>query len=367
MFKNMNKFIYFFILTLLNLFQISAEEGTYHPMRSIERRAAFDVGSGKIKLQVADVDTENNQIVEIIATAWMHVDFSQDLALSFDQNFSLSIQKQALAAFEKLKKLAESYSPDAYSGVATEAFRQARNASQLAEMIKDQLAIPVHIISQEEEGILGFMTATAAAEADPDNVVVWDTGGGSFQITAKSGEDYIVYRGRLGRVPVKNLFISSIKGKNIEEVRTPNPVTIDDVEKATLLIKDRLMDIPSLLLEKFAQENIRVLGIGAQPRAMVHSYEKYTSKMMRDMIEVHINLTDDQIEQISPWSLNPVNPADLAQFVVSDLTFALSVMEIFGISAIEHISPPAGNSTGLLLESRYWQAKARAQQPSLQP
>ncbi len=46
----------------------------------IVRRAAFDFGSGSIRLQVADVDTETNQVLKSIYSDVLKTFLSSDLA-----------------------------------------------------------------------------------------------------------------------------------------------------------------------------------------------------------------------------------------------------------------------------------------------
>ncbi|HXF29092.1 MAG TPA: hypothetical protein VN457_04520, partial [Chlamydiales bacterium] len=50
----------------------------------IERRAAFDIGSGEIKMQVSDVDLTVNKIVNVLLTDTAVVRLRENLVKSLD-------------------------------------------------------------------------------------------------------------------------------------------------------------------------------------------------------------------------------------------------------------------------------------------
>lgn len=173
----------------------------------IVRRAAFDIGSGQIKMQISDVDLTTNKIINVLLTDTAYVGLRENLVKSLDGKLSSNIQNKTVEAISELMKKAAPFHPEACHAIATEALRLAKNADALVERIKNETGISVTIVSQEEEGILGFISAVSEADVDPDKVVSWDFGGGSFQITTKCGDHYSVYLGRLGKTPMKNILM----------------------------------------------------------------------------------------------------------------------------------------------------------------
>lgn len=237
--------------------------GAVQTKHKIVRRAAFDIGSGKIKMEVADVDLTANKIAKVIFTDTAVVALREDLGKSLDGRLSAEIQNKTVLALSQLMKKAQSFNPQDYHGVATESFRLAKNGNALVEKIKRETRLSVTIVSQEEEGILGFISAANEAGLDPEKVVSWDIGSGSFQITARSGDDYSVYLGRIGKVPVKNVLLK-IQGKS-DSAFSPNPVSQPEANEAIQFVKDTIKDLPDELLQKLSQSDAVVLGIGNNP------------------------------------------------------------------------------------------------------
>ena len=75
-------------------------------------------------------------------------------------------------------------------GCATAVFRSAENGEEVLERVRSEIEIDVQMVSQELEGRLGFLTAKAVGPADvkAEELIAWDSGGGSFQITNNSGK-----------------------------------------------------------------------------------------------------------------------------------------------------------------------------------
>ena len=87
-------------------------------------------------------------------------------------------------------------SPIKIAAIATSAFRKANNAKSFIAAIQKQTKISVQIIPQREEGEIAFFSALASGEFYPKEVVVWDIGTGSLQMTTmNANEELSVYMG----------------------------------------------------------------------------------------------------------------------------------------------------------------------------
>ena len=76
---------------------------------------------------------------------------------------------------------------DSSTGVATAAFRKASNGAKFLHRVRDEIGIKIFIISQEQEATMGFLTAcaTSSSELMAQEIVSWDSGGGSFQLAGQ--------------------------------------------------------------------------------------------------------------------------------------------------------------------------------------
>ena len=314
-------------------------------MADIERRAAFDIGSGAIKMQVSDVDTDTNQIVKTLIAANAHVGLRDDLAKNLDGNLSEAIERQAIETILSLKAKAEPYHPEVYHAIATETLRLAKNSDEWVDRIKKETGVAVTIISQKEEGILGFISALSQSGVHPDDAVSWDFGGGSFQITTRSGDHYEVYQGRLGRIPLKNAVLK-IQGKelSLSPIRFPNWIWM----KRSHTSKRSFEDIPEALLRKI--EKGHVLGIGIHPLWGMPDNAFYDLTRISQEINCRIGLSDEEIRAMYSF---PVQTTCM----LSNLIFAYGVMEAMNISQVHYVGTPGANAIGALISPQYWGKK----------
>lgn len=90
------KQLYLIILFVISAFtQINAD---------VERRAAIDIGSGGTKVAIADIDTETNQIVQIVLDTSFPVPYQASLDKSVDGTFDVETKELGLKALKKLRK-----------------------------------------------------------------------------------------------------------------------------------------------------------------------------------------------------------------------------------------------------------------------
>lgn len=94
----------------------------------IERRSAIDIGSGRTKVAIADVDTESNQIIQILLDTSFSVPYQDSLDKSEDGTFDLETKELGLKTFKEIKELANLYQVEKTVAVATSAFRKSNNS-----------------------------------------------------------------------------------------------------------------------------------------------------------------------------------------------------------------------------------------------
>ena len=167
-------------------------------------RAAFDVGSGATKVTVAVVSPSDGAVVRILYSDQTELLLRHDLQetkattgrdMLSDACVGRLLERLAFYAAEARGAGGGDDAEDSVGavqmvGCATAVFRSAENGEEVLERVRSEIEIDVQMVSQELEGRLGFLTAKAVGPADvkAEELIAWDSGGGSFQITNKSGK-----------------------------------------------------------------------------------------------------------------------------------------------------------------------------------
>jgi exopolyphosphatase / guanosine-5'-triphosphate,3'-diphosphate pyrophosphatase len=364
--KKLSIFLYFFgvffsCLVDLSAFQQSIlQEATasinlapHDSERKLERRAAFDIGSGQIKVQVSDVDLIVGKITNVLFTDTARVPLRENLANSLDGRLSCEVRNQAVEAIKELMKKIAPFHPEACHAIATESLRLAKNSDAFVEQIKKETGLSVTIVSQEEEGILGFISAVSETAIDPDTAISWDFGGGSFQVTAKCGDRYCVYQGRLGKVPLKNAILK-IQGKEGDQTLTPNPISKLQADEAVRFIKNNIKNVPRELRQKISHPDAVVLGVGINPLWGMKQSDHFSKTHVLAELENRLNLDDEAIRIKDSISLER---KDAAVYIASNLILAYGVMEALEINQVRYVGTQGANAIGVLLSPKYWKEK----------
>lgn len=343
----MKNFIISFILIFISFTSIdihSSENQSY----SIVRRAAIDVGSGAIKVAIADVDITSNKIVTMISEHSYPVSFQASLETSQDACFDNAVMQDAIEAFREIKFLANTYNVEQIQAIATEAFRIANNAPLLAAMITEETGINFTIISQREEGVIAFYSGASKTIQPKENLIIWDIGTGSFQLsTINTNEEILVFMGHYGSIPFRNYIVEIIQKKDLDLIFSPNPLTEEDLKEADQFARSIARKAFPYIKQRIKEENIAVKGIGrlfGSSIAPLSSNNIITRKTLRKYIESCINLSDQDLN-------NPFSHVD-----VSNAILVLSFMKALHIHEVEIL--PTTSAEGLLIYQNYWAQKS---------
>jgi hypothetical protein len=316
----------------------------------VERRVAFDIGSGQIKMQVSDVDLVTNKIVNVLLTDSAVVKLRENLINDLDGRLSADIQNKTVEAISKLVKRAAPFHPEAYHAIATEALRLAKNSDDLVTRIKQETGVPVIIVSQEEEGVLGFISAVSETNVDLDKVVAWDFGGGSLQITTKLEDCYLVYQSKLGKVPLKAALLK-MQEKDADRTFSPNPISESQVAQTIQYIKQNIQNVPKAILQKLKSPATVVLGIGIHPLWGMPDNGNFDRDRLLSEINSRLHLDDDAIRVKDAI---PLERKEASAYVVSNLILAYGVMEALDIQQVHYVGTQGANAIGALLSPKYW-------------
>jgi len=319
---------------------------------SIIRRAAYDLGSGLFKLQIADVDTITNTIVKSLYTDTHRVKLGNDLAESKDGMLSSIAQERALNSMKIFCRVAEEHGVTQSSGVATAVFRKAKNGAALLKCLADIAKTTLVVLTQQEEGDLGFKTGQALSKNVPNgSLIVWDSGNASFQISDSVGNVTRVFEGPTGNTPVTKLFMETIRKKPYNKNDPINPVTKKEIDTLSMVLEHSL---PSCdwLVEKLTCSDTQVVGIGdpASIFALASNAvgkKTVTKREVFNELEKRLNLEND-----NPL-LTTLDPADTNQ-VLMRLTLLYTVMKRYGINSFTFAPTPTGNTPGILIQKQFW-------------
>lgn len=327
-------------------------------------RAAIDFGSGQLKIQMGLVDTDENRLIgEPLFGKLTSLSLTEDVE-SNGGMFSDKLEQKALAILkdyidESLKAAAqEGYSSMQVTGIATAVFRKAQNGGDFLQKLEQELGLRFQILSQEDEGKLGFLTAKALyPNVSEASILAWDSGNGSFQMTSKENDDYNVFKGPLGQGTVRVMLSRDVrKGPVLQNHESGNPVLQEEAALLTEKIEELIPSNPEWLQEKLNGEtHIITFGDGESIFALSAKAQAQLQGLNENSQGASLSLSD--VQMIIDTYLEQGDEAfDAAGVHRKTLTSALqlsAVMRHFGIEKIDY-KRSIGNTPGMLLEPELW-------------
>lgn len=280
---------------------------TYEEERACEMRAALDIGSGSMKLVVAKVNTKTNKVVQIRAAEYVELLLAHDLKQSTDNKLSDAVLYQAIAVLRSLLAICrrERVARNKIYAVSTQVFRIAANGPEFLQRVQSELGLAINLITQDQEAFLGFLTGfTLSRVASASDIVVYDSGGASFQLTAWPPGAHAVetYTGALGSTPVTVALIESIQKKSFRATQSPNPVHRDEVLALRGWILDTLINKPpsAAIMAAVARAGGLLVGIGEATcifsiAAIAIGRNEYTSEEVWNAVFATLDRTDEEL------------------------------------------------------------------------
>ncbi len=310
----------------------------------VVRRAAIDIGSAETKVTIADIDTVANKILKKHHSEFQSVELRKDLVASPVSSLSSQIIDKLIQTLHNYKAATAELMPTQWFGIGTAVFRKANNGQEVLNRIKQETGITIHLASQEEEGKIGFQSAVAASGLNPSQIIAWDSGSGSFQITT-SREDHIdMYGAEFALVPALEVLVKEIRAEAFNQDKSPNPITMEEVDLlAQIIKKDKLPAVPDWLantqktLVSFGGET-SIFSVGQ----IATGKNKFTQEELYEAIKQVSGKTD----------------VELARFpephkTVVGLTLLYAVMQHCHIKSME-FAKTNGGCEGLLISENYW-------------
>ena len=283
------------------------------------RLAAIDIGSNAARLLISDV-TINNGRAEFNKINLVRV----PLRLGFDvfekKEISPERVDMILHTIKAYKHLLDAYGVRHIKAAATSAMRDAINAREIIDRVKDETGIPIEVISGGSEASLIYENHIAE-NMDKDHAYLYiDVGGGSTELTFFAGN--------------KLVFSASF---NIGTIRLlKGQVTEGQWENMKDFIKKETKDYPN---------NIVAIGSGGNINKVFSLSKRKEGKSL------HIDLLKDYYKEFSNFSLADRMRLyklreDRADVIVPALLIYINVMR--WANAQEIYVPKIGLADGLI-------------------
>ena len=144
------------------------------------RVAAFDCGTNSLRLLIADLDPATGTSAEHVRE--MRI---VRLGQGVDRTGRIAPEsmERALGALDEYAMLIAEYQPDRIRFCATSAARDAENAAEFTDAVRQRIGVEVEVIGGDEEARASFDGATRALGEDAEPpVLVLDIGGGSTEL-----------------------------------------------------------------------------------------------------------------------------------------------------------------------------------------
>jgi exopolyphosphatase/guanosine-5'-triphosphate,3'-diphosphate pyrophosphatase len=313
-------------------------------------RAAVDVGSGSIKVTVAEVDPHNSKIHRILYSKEHPVPFKRDIQVGGKSLLSEKIQTVAFETLSNLQQELAVHHPAEWKGIATAASRQAKNAQDMYDNINENLGIDISIISQNEEGRLGFATAAAVSGAPQEKLIAVDSGSGSFQITTFIDDHLEVIEGELGYIPSLEMLMD-IRGQKLDLQSAPATVTLQEAEILVERMRSKMPLLPEAFLQKSQDSTNPIVGIGN---------ENFIFAMGATGVGKNTFTKEELWQAVSHYAGKPAE--ELPQFAKPDtavlgMVLLYSIMDSMGLDQITSYYAN-GSCEGLLVDREYWSLSA---------
>jgi len=334
------------VILLLIVLGITLHRGQYRG-REIEIRAAMDIGSGTTNMKIGQVDVEHQKILNILFEQRVPLPFQKSLELSKDGNFDPAIREEGIQALQRLKKIAtDDYRVKKVAAVATAAFRQANNGEEYAKEIHAKTGIDIRILPHAEEGYIAYLGAVAETSLDPNKVIVWDIGGGSFQLTTMNdqGELY-VEKGSKASVSFKNYIIENIQGKDINVIHSPNPMTEDEMDEAIAYAEKFANTMDPFIQQKIKRHDTEILGVG-------NLFYYGIRPLVGDKTVVSRSDLRDAVMKLANKSDKELGDDPFADVKISNGLLVLGFMNALDINHVTLVN--INNADGALVYPQFW-------------
>ena len=354
-------FIFFSIFFTL---YIIAPENSFAESQCIKHRYIFDIGSSATKINAYEIDYCTNKIINKHKEKEFYHYQSCILHSKDSATLSENCINDGIAVLAKIKK---KYHIDCDKGkcigIATSWARNARNISEWQNKIKS-LGIKIKILSHDDEAILGFKSMKLAKEIaegklTQENIIMFDIGGGSFQIIGLSdnNKEYFYHKGQNGTDTFVKLLVNTFRPNHKyqkDEIVIFNTTELENIiDFSTELIANSFRNdanFAKALNNKISSGNVTLFG---NSMLMTYGVRKQmglnksiiTDEEIRKIAVSFCGLSVEKIEEMYPKL-----PRNLIFSMQSAMVLVYSIMKNLNMTELHIIDVDASDYLALTLE-----------------
>jgi exopolyphosphatase/guanosine-5'-triphosphate,3'-diphosphate pyrophosphatase len=283
-------------------------------------KSVIDIGTNSTRLLV--VEKKDHSFKELLRRTTI-------TRLGEDLNRTGEIKIQAAertsSVINDYRKLAESMGSESFAAFATQALREAKNASQILDLFEARTGIRPRILTGEEEAICSFLGAILDLIQDRKQRMVIDIGGGSTEIAVGVERPEFSVSTTLGSVRLMEIFglERAADTEKISKVRSFILTTLKDY------LKNNELNIQETVFVGGTATTIAAIALGLRQydRNKVH-----LSRLKSDVVEqIAIELALLDSTQRSKYS---VIEKERLEVISAGALIMLSVLDYFGLSKV---------------------------------
>ena len=147
------------------------------------RLAAIDIGSNAARLLISEVTTDGNGIPSFIKANLVRVPLRLGFDVFANGKISQHRREMIMQTMKAYKHLLNAYEVTRIKACATSAMRDASNASEIIEEVKNETGIEIEIISGSAEASFIYENHIAENLDKAHSYLYIDVGGGSTELT----------------------------------------------------------------------------------------------------------------------------------------------------------------------------------------
>jgi len=194
----------------------------------MERFASIDIGTNTILLLIAELkDGDLKPVFEKETIVRLGEGLQKNKIISRDA------MERGLKTLKIYFQKCKSLGVEKIFAIGTSVLREAKNSNEFLNMVKEEIDLPIKIISGQEEANLSFLAVSKDINKSEKPIMVIDIGGGSTEFILGRGSEVIKWVSLpIGSVRFTEKFIHS------------DPIKLDECKEMEKAIKNLFKKIP---------------------------------------------------------------------------------------------------------------------------
>ncbi len=257
---------------------------------SLERRMAIEISSSAIKYAIADVNRETDIIVNYQDVGVFAAPLHSDLLNSPDRQFSNDIRKKVIKIFMTMKSKSDYYHVSKIRAIATEVFRESRNAGNLAVSILGRTGINIKTVSPLEEDRLDFFTAIRTS-GQINHPVVWDIGAVSSQLIIEdNNQEPFTHKSETGSLTFIQYLLEVVKYNDKTPSKDLHPLSSAQAQSGITYARYLARQTPGAIKDaiKINQGHISTIG-SLFKYSISEDIAQGNNSVSKEILQQHIN------------------------------------------------------------------------------